>query len=105
NITSDDDIHPSQDVANFAEIFPNGSLQTITTIPTIHTVTKNTTCTTPLLLTQEQQLYVECDLQNPVVPGNHVATRSYLYRIDLSKKSFSLETTCDNTWESKVTCY
>ncbi|HSW96333.1 MAG TPA: hypothetical protein VLF89_00755, partial [Candidatus Saccharimonadales bacterium] len=47
NITSDDDIHPSQDVANFAEIFPNGSLQTITTIPTIHTVTKNTTCTTP----------------------------------------------------------
>ncbi len=59
----------------------------------------------PLLLTADNTLYIECELPDPVSPGNHVEMCSELYMVDFAKKTYPLVKTCDNTWESKVTCY
>lgn len=105
SMTSDDTPNPSQDTVVFAQILSDWSLQIIASIPVIHTETKTTNCNTPLLLTADNKLYMECELPDPVSPGNHVEMRSELYMVDFAKKTYSLVKTCDNTWESKVTCY
>lgn len=103
--TADESDTPSRNAVMFAQINADWTFTPIATALTAATSTKKTACTTPVLLTSTNTLYLECDLAFPAVPGNHVEMRSQLFAIDFANKKTTLVTTCDNTWESVVSCY